>query len=49
MIPYIKTRTDKIPDKNMASKIADDIYNRSKIENFEDLQLLFSKVQTNCD
>ena len=44
MIPYIKTRTDKIPDKNMASKIADDIYNRSKIENFEDLQLLFSKV-----
>ena len=44
VIPYIKTRTDKIPDKNMASKIADDIYNRSKIENFEDLQLLFSKV-----
>lgn len=44
VIPYIKTRTEKIPDKNMASKIADDIYNRSKIENFEDLQLLFSKV-----
>lgn len=44
VIPYIKTRTEKIPNKNMASKIADDIYNRSKIENFEDLQLLFTKV-----
>ena len=44
VIPYVKTKTEKIPDKNMASKIADDIYNRAKFKNFEDLQLLYSKV-----
>ena len=47
VIPYIKTKTIKVPDKKEAYGIANDIYNRSKIEDFEFLQRSFSKVEGN--
>ena len=47
VIPYIKTKTIKVPDKKEAYGIANDIYNRSKIEDFEFLQRIFSKVEGN--
>ena len=47
VIPYIKTKTIKIPDKKEAYGIANDIYNRSKIEDFDFLQKSFSKVEGN--
>ena len=47
VIPYIKTKTIKVPDKKEAYGIANDIYNRSKIEDFDFLQKSFSKVEGN--
>jgi len=44
VIPYIKVKTDKIPDKIQAKEIAENIYNRSKTEDFTDLQNKFSKI-----
>ncbi|MFL2995290.1 MAG: peptidyl-prolyl cis-trans isomerase [Candidatus Neomarinimicrobiota bacterium] len=47
VIPYIKEKTEKIPDIDGARGIAEDIYNRSKIEKFEYLQSIYSKVKGN--
>lgn len=47
VIPYIKEKTEKIPDIDGARIIAEDIYNRSKIEKFEYLQSIYSKVKGN--
>ena len=45
VIPYIKEKTEKIPDIDGARRIAEDIYNRSKIEKFDYLQNIYSKVR----
>ena len=45
VIPYIKTKTIKVPDKKEAYGIANDIYNRSKIEDFEFLQRSFQRLR----
>ena len=47
VIPYIKEKTEKIPDIDGARGIAKDIYNRSKIEKFDYLQNIYSKVRGN--
>ena len=46
VIPYKKIGDVKTPNRKKARIIAEDIYNRSKIEEFADLQNIYSRVAT---